>query len=199
MKRSLWLLVFVIGLSGCASLPVQTSGRVSQVAWSTTALDHGSESALNGDTERFAFTLVLQETAGVDLTLTKITWKIWQDEVDLGGEETRTGSWSLPAHGTLWQPFVYRIFCPPGHFCPDVGPTIEWDIAIEGIDARGEPVQLALKAILPWIPPRTVASSSTVAQARPEVVSTPIHVIARRIYYPFQRGGIHRLVDWSRF
>ncbi len=181
MKRCAWLLLLAIGLSGCVPLPVQTNGRVGDVAWSTTALDQATEF---NDTERFSFTLGLQEMAGIDLTLTKITWKVWQDGVDLGGEETRTGSWRLPARGTLQQPFVYRLFCPPSTQCPDVGPTSDWDVSFEGNDAQGQSVGFSLKAILPWIPPRAAAGPPAAAQTRAPVVLPPIHIIARRIYYP---------------
>ncbi len=184
MKSYIWLLPLILWISGCVALPVNTDGRIDEVAWSTTDLDHGSEFGFQGDTERFAFTLILRETAGTPLKLTKITWRIEHDQVDLGGEETRTGSWSLPAHGTLWQPFVYRIYCPPSADCPAVGPTMQWAIAFEGQNAQGQPVHFTVQPTLPWTPSKTTASLASETQERPAVVASPIHINARRIYYP---------------
>ncbi len=185
MKSWIWFFGVWVALSGCATYQLQTDGQVNQVTWYVTDLDSGSDFGLRGDTERYSFTLVLKEIAGRDLTLKKVTWRIAHDGVDLGGEETTFGSWSLPAHGVLGQPFVYRIYCPPSTLCPDVGGTMQWDIAFEGHDAQDQPVHIALQTTLPWVPKGDQVAIANQTQPRPEAVSSPIHVTERRIYYPF--------------
>jgi len=182
MKRCVWLWVFLLGVSGCA-LPVRTQGIIGPVNWSATAFDLNSVRALDGDRDRFSFTLTLQETQGVAITFNTITWEVWQKGVERSGQQTRKGSWQLPAHGTLRQPFVYRLFCPPADFCPDVGPTTQWDIVFEGNDAQDQAVRLAVQAELPWIPPKIVNAPLDQQQGE-SVELPPIDVSVPRLYYP---------------
>ncbi len=182
MKRHVWSLIFLLGFTGCA-LPVRTQGIAGPVTWSTTAFDLNS-GAFRDSPDRFSFTLVLQETRGGALTFTAITWEVSQNGVDLSGREMRTGSWSLPAHSTLRQPFVYRIFCAPAEFCPDVGPTTQWDITLEGTDARGQPVRIAMQPELPWIPPKPTPTALTDAQKQSAVELPPIDITVPRLYFP---------------
>lgn len=182
MKRYVWLCVLLFGAMGCA-LPVRTQGIAGPVAWSTAALDLDTGSGRARDPDRFSFTLALRETQGLALTFTTITWEVWQKGVQLSGPQTRTGSWSLPPHGTLLQPFVYRIMCPTSDYCPDVGPTTQWEVTFEGHDAQGQAVHLTVQAELPWIPPKT-AGTPPVLQQEPSVVLPPIDITVPRLYYP---------------
>ncbi|ETX05463.1 MAG: hypothetical protein ETSY2_22805 [Candidatus Entotheonella gemina] len=183
MKRYVWLLVFLIGgFWGCA-LPVRTQGIAGPVTWTATAFDLHSGSTLAGAADRFSFTFVLHETQGLELTFTTITWEVWQNGVDLSNRQTRSGSWSLPANGMLWQPFVYRIFCPPADDCPDIGPTTQWDITLEGTDAQGRAVHFAMQPELPWIPPRSANAPPVLTQA-PSVELPPIDFTVPRLYFP---------------
>lgn len=182
MQRYVWLCVLLFGAVGCA-LPVRTQGIAGPVAWSTTALDLNTGSGRAGDPDRFSFTLALRETQGLTLTLTTITWEVWQNGVEISGRQTRTGSWSLPAHGTLLQPIVYRIMCPTSDYCPDVGPTTHWEITFEGHDVQGQAIHLTVQAELPWIPPK--ADSAPFDQQRePSVELPPIEITVPRLYYP---------------
>jgi hypothetical protein len=183
MMRYIWLFVFLFGLTACA-LPVRTHGIAGPVSWSTTDFELSSAGPIGGITNRFAFTLTLQETQGVPLTFTAITWEVWQKGVDLSEHHRRTGAWPLPAHGTLRQPVVYRIYCPPSDFCPDLGPTTQWDMALEGHDAQGQPVRLALQPELPWIPPKLTAPTSPDAPPHPSIELPLIDIKSRRLYYP---------------
>jgi hypothetical protein len=182
MKRYVWLWVLLFGATGCA-LSVHTQGVVGPVAWSTTALDLDTGSGRGGDPDRFSFTLALRETQGLALTLTTMTWQVWQNGVEISGRQTRTGSWSLPAHGTLLQPVVYRIVCPTSTYCPNVGPTTQWEITFEGHDAQGQAVHLVVQAELPWIPPKADSAPPDL-QREPSVVLPPIEFTVRRLYYP---------------
>lgn len=183
MQRYGWLLIFFIGwLSGCA-LPVRTQGTAGPVTWTASAFELSSGCALAGATDRFSFTFVLQETQGLELTFNTITWEVWQNGVDLSNRQTRTGSWLLPAHGTLQQPFVYRIFCPPGDDCPDVGPTTQWDITFEGTDAKGRTVRIAVQPELPWIPPKSTHAPPGLKQS-PPVELPSIDFTVPRLYFP---------------
>ncbi len=183
MKPHIWLLIFLLGLAGCA-LPVRTQGIAGPVSWSATSLELGRGGAFDDAPDRFAFTLVLQETQGLALTFTTVTWEVWQNGVDLSGRQMRKGSWSLPANGTLQQPFVYRISCPPSALCSDVGPTTQWESTFEGNNAQGQPVRLAVQAELPWIPPKPTASAPPETQKGSPVVLRPIDFTVPRIYYP---------------
>jgi hypothetical protein len=122
------------------------------------------------------------------ITFNAITWEVWQKGVDLSGHQTRRGSWQLPAHGTLRQPFVYRLFCPPADYCPNVGPTSQWDIVFEGKNAQGQAVRLAVQAELPWIPPRATRATPDQPQG-PLVELPPIDVSVPRLYFPLNRSG----------
>jgi hypothetical protein len=184
MKRWIWLWVFLLGGTGCA-LPVRTQGITGPVSWSTTAFNLKTVRSLDGVRSRFSFTLTLQETQGRALTLNAITWEVWQQGVDLSGRQTRRGPWELPAHGTLQQPFVYRIYCPPVDYCPHVGPTTQWDVVFEGTDAQGQDVRLTVQAELPWIPPKAVTATP---DREPLVKLPPIDVSVPRKYYPISRG-----------
>ncbi len=182
MKRYVWLWAVLFGVAGCA-LPLHTQGVVGPVTWTTSAFDLHSGSALSGDTDRFSFTLDLQETQGLSFNFTSITWEVQQKGVDLSGRQTRTGAWTLPANGALRQPFVYRIFCPSSDYCPDVGPTTQWDISFEGTDGQGQTIHVVVRAELPWIPPRG-SEFSPASKPGPWVELAPIDVTVPRLYFP---------------
>jgi hypothetical protein len=184
MKRRLGSLAFLLWFAGCTTLPVRLSGIVPPVAWSTRDFNHSSGRTFDGDTEQFTFTLVLQETQGHPLTFTTLTWEVWQNGVDRSGRQVHTGAWALPAQGTLRQPVVYTIYCPPATLCPEVGPTTQWDMTFEGHDARGQPIRIALQPELPWIPPRSVSDPALDPQGRTGVVLPSIHIRIPRLYYP---------------
>jgi hypothetical protein len=172
----------MFGMTGCA-LPVRTQGVTGPVSWSATAFDLDYKHSMSGDRDRFSFVLVLHETQGRALTLNAVTWEVIQTGVELSGRQTRAGSWSLPPHGTLRQPFIYRINCPPTYYCPNMGSTTQWDIVFEGQDDQGQPVRLDVHAELPWIPPRH-SETQPAFQQEPSVELPPIDITSSRLYYP---------------
>ena len=186
MKRYIWLWVMCLSVAGCA-LPLRTQGVAGPASWSMSDYDLESSSALDGDRNRFSFILTLQETQGQALTITAVTWEVWQNGVDLSGRQTRKGSWSLQANGVLRQPFVYHLVCQSTEGCLDVGPTTQWEIAFEGRDASGQAVRLALQAELPWIPPRAVDAPPH-ASKEASVELPAIDFTAPRLYYPRIEG-----------
>ncbi|PON17424.1 hypothetical protein C2W62_13285 [Candidatus Entotheonella serta] len=187
MKPYIWLGVLLCGwLAGC-TLSVRTQGVAGLVTWTTTAFDLNSNSALSNTSDRFSFTLVLRETQGEALTFNTITWEVEQTGVDLSGRQTHTGSWTLPVNGQLRQPFVYRIFCPTSAHCSDVGPTTIWHITLEGTDAQGQAVHVAVQAELPWIPPKEGGAID--ANQGPGSELPAIDFTVPRLYFPRFSGS----------
>jgi len=148
-----WCMMAFLGfvLTGCSTLGTRTQGTSGPVRWQATQLDVSPPSAWDMR-ETYQFTLVLHEQQGTSLTLTRITARVHNA---FGSELVpweQLGTWALSPYGEVRIPLASTRYCPYTR-CRKPSPLAPaWQIALSGVDAQGQPVQIAMEVQLPYTP-----------------------------------------------
>ncbi len=156
MFRIFFALLWGIAITGCASL-WRTEGVHGPVAWHVTDLKvqavgeptrFGQLSVTVKQKEVYSFTIVLRETRGIPITITKIDSTLYASGAHPWSRE-QTGRWELTSQKELRWPFSYSYACA-STVCNDPGaiaPT--GHMVFTGIDNQGQPVRIVVDFRLP--------------------------------------------------
>jgi hypothetical protein len=148
-----WRLVVLLGvvIAGCAAYwQAHTEGTSGPIAWYIADARSGADRV--GERYAYSFVLVLQETQGVPLTFTTMTYTFYSGTTTNPGvnEQTIQGTWKLRAHGSYRFPFTFAVTCPEGSGCVKLealAPTSH--IVLTGTDSQDKPVRVIVDTKLP--------------------------------------------------
>ena len=124
-------------LAGCASV---SAGRTGPVTWQAV------EARVRGDSQTaiYTCTLVVRETAGRDITFTRVT-----RTASWGWRENDRVPLQLPAYGEVRLPISWRGVCRGTNCSAQKGGLIFWDVLMIGTDADGRPVRINFEFMPP--------------------------------------------------
>ena len=137
-------------ISGCAATKIQTAGLTPTLQWRATDFRHYMVELENRQIYRYS--LVLEDTQGQAITFTHLSAYIWNSPQSRQVTWQRSGTWVLPAHGTIDIPLGSYRYCLAIN-CKEWGSfTPIWHLTLSGTTAQGDPIREVIKMHLPYVP-----------------------------------------------
>lgn len=161
-------------MTGCVASIQGVSGPI---AWEATDFRVVERSASGAIRDIYAFTLVLQETHGTEITLTHMEQTVSQPGVHTTGVTRQFPiHWKLRPRGELRQPFSFYWYCADTQCHNRVSVAPWYNLVFAGIDQRGQPVHIAMDFRLPTNParPKIGPPGESSSAPQPEAASTPL-------------------------
>jgi hypothetical protein len=134
---------------GCATTPGARADVTGAVTWRVTAFQRVPVIVHDRPGERYTFTLLLSEQAGMGITFTRVTQTVSADQVQ-PMTQAQDGEWPLPPKGQLLLPFHLVWSCPAmPEVCSAAVGSPHWHILLTGTTDHGAPVHLGLEVDAP--------------------------------------------------
>ncbi|MGE3541403.1 MAG: aspartyl protease family protein [Candidatus Tectimicrobiota bacterium] len=179
----IWLLGCLLCLSGCAGRQLERAGVSGPVSWQVTDFRLVERDIQGTARDLYAFTLVLEETQGLDLTFTQVVSVLSHPHIPTVPQQTPV-HWKLRPRGTFRQAFFFP-WCTTAA-CKQSAAVVPWsyDVALLGTDERQRPVRVVIRTTLP----NTLTATPTRPALTPDNLSGPVafetvhgHILVRAL------------------
>jgi hypothetical protein len=139
-----------MGVARIQTIEGHQQGAAGPIAWWAGDMQVISKENADGAFDLYVFTLVLKETQGVPLTLTRLEWNVTDLDVIRSSRSAQSGSWPIAAHGERRFTWPYSTVCPMLYTCASsqvAEPT--WTFRFTGTTAQGERLDVPITVTLP--------------------------------------------------
>jgi hypothetical protein len=139
-----------MGVARVQTIDGHQQGTAGPISWWAGDMQVISKENADGAFDLYVFTLALEDTQGVPVTLTRMEWTVTDEDVIRSAPSSPAGSWPIAAHGERRFTWPYSIVCPMLYTCAPtqiVEPT--WTFRFTGVTARGERVEVPITVTLP--------------------------------------------------